>query len=170
MSLNAQLDFLERVRPLVRSRRPYTVLSEIVRSGNGLGSAEQQRSRQADKNVGRVFDLLEGERLIRWRKGRYVATRAGRQLVRQLEKATDAPPVSVIEGRRLVSVTADADGGLDSAERLLADADADVLYADGKYEIVAVLPDDHALVSDLRLRLRSHGHGVATTRIVGGQQ
>jgi len=169
MSLDAQLAFLERVRPLVRSPLPYKVLSEVVRSANGLGTAEQQRLREADRNVGRVFDLLEGESLISWRKGRCVATRAGRRLVRQLEKATDAPPMSVIEGRRLLSVTADPDGGLDSAERLLADADADVLYAEGKYELVAVLPDDHALVTDLRRRLRSKGHSVATTRIVGGQ-
>src|SRR4051794_29726783 len=122
MPLDAQLALLEQLRPLVRSRLPYTVLSGIVRSGNGLGLAEQQDLREKDKNTGRAFDLLQGQDLIKRRKGRWVATRAGRRLVRQLEKATDEPPASVIEGRRLLSVTADAEGGLDSAERLLAEA------------------------------------------------
>ena len=97
-----------------------------------------------------------------------MATPAGRRLVRKLEKATDTPPSSVIEGHRLLSVTADPKGGLDAAERLLAAADADVLYADGTYELLAVLPDDHALVRDLRRQLRSKGHRLTTTRIIAG--
>jgi hypothetical protein len=169
MSLEAQLDLLEQVRPLVRSRLPYTVLWEVVNSANGLNAGEQRRLREADRNAGRAFDLLEAEGLISWRGMRCVATLTGRRLVRDLGKATDAPPASVIEGRRLLWVTADADGGLDEAERLLSDVDADVLYAEGKYELVAVLPDDHAFVTDLRRRLRSEGHGVATMRIVGAR-
>jgi hypothetical protein len=168
MSLDAQLTLLEQVRALTRSPLPYTILAESVSSANGLGPAEQQSLRERDKNAGRTFHLLEDAGLIRLHKNRWVATPAGRRIVRQLEKATDTPPSSVIEGHRLLSVTADPNGGLDAAERLLADVDAEVLYADGKYELIAVLPDDHALVADLRRQLRSKGHQLATTRIVAG--
>jgi len=167
-ALNSQLDLLERLKPLARSSLPYTVLWRVAKSPNGLAAGEERRLREEDRNAGRVLALLKDEGLIVMRDDRWRATAAGRQLVRELEKATDTPPTSVIEGRRLLSIAADREGGLAAAEDLLAQQDADLLYADGSYELIAVLPDDHALVRDLREQLRRHGHRVAATRIVSG--
>lgn len=168
LPLDLQLDLLERLRPLTRSGLPYTVLWRVVTSPNGLSADGERTQRAEDRNAGRALDLLNHEGLIAKRGGRWHATRAGRRLVRQLEKAIDAPPRSVIEGRRLLSITADGDGSLDAAERLLAREEVEVLHADGTYELIAVLPDDHALVRDLRQQLRHHGHRVIATRIVSG--
>jgi hypothetical protein len=163
----AQLAFLMRLRPLVRGRLPYTVLWQVVKSGDGLDPAQQRQLREEDKNAGRVFKLLEDLGLVEWKRERWVATTDGRGVVRQLEKATDSPPATFIEGRRILAVSADREGGLDAAERILRRATGDVLYAEGKYELVAILPDDFALVADLRARLRQGGHDVIATRIVG---
>lgn len=163
------LELLERLRPLARSPLPYRVLWQVVKSPNGLDSAAERGLREEDRNAGRALTLLQDEALIAQSRDRWRATKAGRSLVRALEKATDARPSSVIEGRRLLSVAADDDGGLEEAERLLDQADADVLLADGIYELIAVLPDDPGLVRDLRTRLRQAGHRVRSERIVGAR-
>jgi hypothetical protein len=167
--LDGQLQFLLGLQVFVRSPLPYTVLWQIAKRSTGLDATAERHLRDADKNAGRVITLLEDENLIARRDDRWVATRAGREIVRQLEKATDSPPASVIEGRRLLAVAADDEGGLDTAERILHRADADVLYAEGKYELLAILPDDHALANDLRKRLRRCGHQVVAARIIGGK-
>jgi hypothetical protein len=166
--LESHLEFLLRLHPFVRGPLPYTVLWKIAKSGRGLDAAAERQVRDADKNAGRAFALLEEIDLIVRRDDRWVATPEGRAIVRRLEKATDSPPATVIEGRRILAVSADVSGGLDAAERILGRADADVLYAEGKYELVAILPDDYALVADLRKRLRRGGHEVIAAKIIGG--
>lgn len=167
-ALDRQLVLLERLRPLTRSALPYTTLWSVVAKRNGLAADDQKRLREHDRNAGRSLQLLEDEGLIVRKDERWRATRRGRELVRALEKAVDSPPASVIAGCRLLSVTADSDGSLEKAERLLASEDGELLYADGPYELIAVLPDDPALVHDLRERLHRSGHSVSTTRIIGG--
>jgi hypothetical protein len=164
--LDLQLNLLERLRPFTRSDLPYRVLWRVVGSPTGLESASESALREENKNAGRAIELLERHGLIAQRGTNWVATGAGRQLVRELEKATNAPPGSVIEGRRLLSVAADGKGGLAQAERIMRRSEAEVLYADGPFELVAVLPDDPALVRDLRERLRRKGHRVSATRIL----
>jgi hypothetical protein len=162
----AQLELLDQLAPLVRGRQPYTVLWSVVSAGNGLGRDEQAALRAVDKNAGRAFDLLEDHGLVRAGKSRWYATKAGRQLVRAVEKAAEASPGSVIEGRRLLSIAATEAGELEAAERILSECDAEILYADGAYELIAVLPDDPELVRDLRAELTRRGHAVSATRII----
>jgi hypothetical protein len=168
VDLDMELDLLERLRPLARGPLPYTVLWHVVTSSSGLGERALRRLREDDRNAGRALELLEEEGLVVCREGRWRPTPAGKRLVWELEKAVSAPPSSVIEGRRLLSVSADRTGGLAGAERLLARYDADILHADGTYELIAILPDDYALVRDLREQLRAQGHRVSATRIVSG--
>lgn len=167
-ALDRQLALLEGLRPLTRSESPYTALWSVVTSRSGLAPADEKRLRARDRNAGRSLQRLQGGGLIARKDGRWHATRGGRELVRALERAVDSSPGDVLAGCRLLSVAADSDGSLEVAERLLVEADGELLHADGVYELIAVLPDDPSLVHDLREQLNRSGHRVSTTRILGG--
>jgi hypothetical protein len=167
--LRAQLAFINELAPLCRSELPYRVLWQVVRSANGISRAEEATLRDADKNTGRTLEQLEARGLIRSSRGGWRATRRGASIVRMLEKATDSPPTSVIEGRRLLAVSPNRAGRIHDVEHLFAGEQIDFLYADGQYELVAVLPDDHELARRLRKRIVELGHRVVTTRIVSAK-
>jgi hypothetical protein len=164
--LEAQLAFLESLSPLCRSDLPYRVLAEAVASTHGLSRAEEAELRAGDKNAGRALELLRANGLIRRVKGGWMPTARGTSLVRALQVATQAPPSSMLEGRRLLAVAANQVGAIHDVERVLTRDRVDVLRADGEYELMAVLPDDPDLARDLRDRIAELGHRVIATRIL----
>jgi hypothetical protein len=164
--LEAQLAFLELLSPLCRSELPYRVLSEAVGSTHGISPTEEAELRAGDKNVGRALELLRANGLIRQVKRGWIPTSRGTALVRALEVATQAPPSSMLEGRRLLAVAPNKLGAIHDVERVLTRERVDVLRADGEYELMAVLPDDPGLARDLRDRIAELGHRVIATRIL----
>lgn len=167
VAVRAELAVINALRPLARSSAPYELLREAAIQG-GITRDRERQLRRVHHNAGRNFELLTSEKLVRRATGeRIVATRKGADLVEAVQRAAETPGSSVLEGRRVLAVAGDTAGDLQEAAAALAGVGADVLYSEGAYDLIAVLPDDFDLVANLTRRLRELGNRTAATRVMG---
>ncbi len=159
-----ELDLIQALRPIVRSKQPYLVLREAALSG-GLSAQRLTELRRLEHNAQRVIDSLTREKLIKPTADGVRATAKGRRLVAQVRRAADAGAAGELMGRRLILIRDAPTLDLSSVEETLAPR-AEVLRSEGGFERIGVLGDDYALANDLLRAVRQLGAKAEMTRVV----
>src|SRR6266508_4334308 len=93
-----ELDLIQALRPIVRSKQPYLVLREAALSG-GLSAQRLTELRRLEHNAQRVIDSHTREKLVKPTAGGVRASAKGRRLVAQVPRAADAGGAGELMGR-----------------------------------------------------------------------